>query len=139
MKWIATTTTNTQYDGRSGKQMTLQFATVVHENSSSFEYNSVSLHSFGRIFFSIHISPSSLSSCCFLQISVLLEVGNPRNSFYPIRGRSMQMSQNNILLPRLRKLDAFKIHYPRSGVTNSDHTLLLLLPNRKTNPSPSKK
>lgn len=39
------------------EQMILQFATAVHENSSSFECNSASLHSFDRIFFSDTFHP----------------------------------------------------------------------------------
>lgn len=114
------------------EQMILQFATAVHENSSSFECNSACTASIGY-FSSTHFTLLALSSCCFPQISVLLEVGNPRKSFYPIRGRLMQMSRNNILAPRLlRKLHWFKTHYPKSRVTNSDNTLLLLVSESKT-------
>ena len=132
MKWIAGTTTDTQRRVKWNKW----FSSLRQQfTRTRLPLNAIPLACTASIgyFSPTHFTLLALSSCCFPQISVLLEVGNPRKSFYPIRGRLMQMSRNNILAPRLlRKLHWFKTHYPKSRVTNSDNTLLLLVSESKT-------
>lgn len=132
MKWIAGTTTDTQRRVKWNKW----FSSLRQQfTRTRLPLNAIPLACTASIgyFSPTHFTLLALSSCCFPQISVLLEVGNPRKSFYPIRGRLMQMSRNNILAPRLlRKLHWFKTHYPKSRVTNSDNTLLLFVSESKT-------
>lgn len=132
MKWIAGTTTDTQLRVKWNKW----FSSLRQQfTRTRLPLNAIPLACTASIgyFSPTHFTLLALSSCCFPQISVLLEVGNPPKSFYPIRGRLMQMSRNNILAPRLlRKLHWFKTHYPKSRVTNSDNTLLLLVSESKT-------
>lgn len=72
-----------------------------------------------------------LLPCCFLQISGLLAVGNPRNPrFIQFEGSRCKCPEITFL--RLRKLDAFKIRV----VTNLD-SLLSLSEKRKTIQKPT--
>lgn len=96
---------------------------------TSFEYNSARLDSFD-IFLQHTLSPPfyPVASCKFRFCS-RCEILETR--FIRFVGGWCKCPK--ITFPRLlRKLDGFKIHYPKSGVTNSDNTLLLLVSERKT-------
>lgn len=96
---------------------------------TSFEYNSARLDSFD-IFLQHTLSPPfyPVASCKFRFCS-RWEILETR--FIRFVGGWCKCPK--ITFPRLlRKLDGFKIHYPKSGVTNSDNTLLLLVSERKT-------
>lgn len=96
---------------------------------TSFEYNSARLDSFD-IFLQHTLSPPfyPVASCKFRFCS-RWEILETR--FIRFVGGWCKCPK--ITFPRLlRKLDGFKIHYPKSGVTNSDNTSLLLVSERKT-------